>query len=382
MSWEALDYLTENLRDLRRVTYTATDPKTGKTSTMRAIQGEEGLALLMFLAYHADAEGVAYPGERLMAAATGQHRRNIQRNRDSLVAGGLIERVEDRFYKGQRVGAYLLFPWADISKGGRDTAPSRLSTGGRDTAPSEGQVDAEVDAEVDAITQAEKGAALKGSNPRATRVSGETGEGKTVSFECITQTPTPTGDRLDSPGKAAAGGKEKTRWETVVEAAWALDQVNPLTNPGAQRKRRKAIEAAALDAVRDYPAANANALRDLVLCRVHDTEPDRDLLLYLDEQQAAVEGLVASDYSDPDTEPEWWALDEPAPQVRDTPLVAARSEQPEQHTPATWSSSAGYREALDAANAMRRKSAGAGEPGAASIGGLVSSEALKVARNT
>lgn len=370
MSRAHLDYMTANLGALLRMTYTDSDG-----TKQDVLRGRTGQAVLHLYADRANKyTGRAWPSLRTLADELNLDRSNVGKVVKALVAGGLLLDTGDR--EGQAI-VYLVFPGQvtlETRKGvGVDTytSPNGVVQGvvqgvgvavGVDTYTSRGDDDDE--------------------KPTAARASGESLRENRAVGERGTRTPNPNPDRLDSPGKAAAGGKEKTRWETVVEAAWALDQVNPLTNPGAQRKRRKAIEAAALDAVRDYPAANANALRDLVLCRVHDTEPDRDLVLYLDEQQAAVEGLVASDYSDPDTEPEWWALDEPAPQVRDTPLVAARSEQPEQHTPATWSSSPAFREALDAANAMRRKSAGAGEPGAAGIGGLVSSEALKVARNT
>ena len=374
MSRAHLDHMTATLGDLLAMTYT--DSKGKKQHVLR---GRTGQAVLHKYADRANKyTGRAWPSIRTLADELNLDPSNVQKAVEALKAGGLLSETGDR--EGQ-AKVYLVFPGQvtlETRRGvGADTNTSAAGEGagvGQGVGQGVG-----VGVGVDTYTSRDDDDDEK---PSAARVSGEISRENRAFGERGTRTPNPNQnpDWLDSPGKAAAGGKEKERLETVVAEAWQLDQVKPLTVPAAQVKRRKAIERAASEVLKEYPAASVEALRDLVLCRVHDKQPDRDLVLYLDQQQATVEGLVASDYTDPDTEPDWSALDEPAPQVRDTPLAAMRSDQPGHLTPATWSSSPAVREALDAAAAMRRKTAGVEEPGALNVGGLVSSEALKVAR--
>lgn len=375
MSRAHLDHMTATLGDLLAMTYT--DRNGTKQDVLK---GRTGQAVLHLYADRANKyTGRAWPSLRTLADELNLDRSNVQKAVAALVAGGLLSDTGDR--EGQ-AKVYLVFPGQvtlETRKGvGVDTNTSATGEG---LGVVQGVVQGVgVGVGADTYTSRDDDDDEK---PSATRVSGEISRENRAFGERGTRTPNPNQnpDRLNSPGKAAAGGKEKERLERVKAIAGDLDQARGVLKvPAMRTKRARQIEQAALDVVAAYPTASEGALANLVLCQVHGEQPDRDLVLYLDQQQATVEGLVSSDYTDPDTEPDWSALDEPAPQVRDTPLAATEGEQPEHLAQRNWSRSPAYRAALDAAAAMRRKTAGVEEPGALNVGGLVSSEALKVAR--
>ena len=353
MSHEATDYLIENLSELRRLTYQGTDD----AKPMRAIQGEEGLAVLLVLCDHANDAGLSWPGQRRMETETGAARRNVRRCLDSLQRGGLIEYAGKTNHKGSEVDTWLVFPGVNLSRGGRDTAPSQLSTGGRDTAPTVG---AGVGAEVGAITRPQNDPRPGERNPDAARISGEKMQENRGKNLCITITPQPQpGEHFESATVTAARGVKKDhRWEALVEAAALRDtELNgPLTRPAKQAKRRREIEQTALEVLADFPTVRTAHLADLVVSRVHEVEPDPDLIEYLRYQTAAGHDSPAAgddlreiEYTDQDTEPDPWPDDY---LTKADPVV---------------------REVFDAANAMRSKTPGN------MIGNLVAQQAARVA---
>lgn len=366
MSRAHLDHMTATLGDLLAMTYT--DSKGKKQHVLR---GRTGQAVLHKYADRANKHtGRAWPSIRTLADELNLDPSNVHQAVAALVAGGLLSDTGDR--EGQSK-VYLVFP-------GQVTLETRRGVGADTNTSATGEglgVGASVGQGVGVGVGADTYTSRDDDDdekPSAARVSGEISRENRALGERGTRTPNPNQnpDRLDSPGKAAAGGKEKERLETVVVAAWQLDQVKPLTVPAAQANRRKAIERAASEALTEYPAASVEALRDLVLCRVHDKQPDRDLVLYLEEQQAAASGLLPSGWTDLDTEPDYAALDAleetPAPERDITPAAPV----PRRDSPAR-------REAIEQAKAMRRKAA-IGETDQVNISSLVSSEALKAAR--
>lgn len=345
MSRAHMDYLTANMGDLLKMTYTD-----NKGKQQHVLRGRTGLAILHKYADRANKySGRAWPSRSTLADELNEDRKNVTLAVAGLVAGGLLRDTGDR--EGQAI-VYDVFPGQVTlerranggASGGADTT-SHSASGGAGGGAGGG-----VGGGADTTSHDDDD---ESANPAAARASGQKSSKKRNRDVEGTRTPTPTGDRLESPVVAAARGGENERWKRVCAAAIELDQVQhgPLKLPAMRAKRVKQIEQAALEALGEYSTAGEPALAALVICRVHDTEPEPDLLRYLEDQQAAALGMVPSDYTDPDTEPDWWALDDEPAALDSEPRSAAP--EPDHLTPETWSNSAAYREVREAVKRMK-----------------------------
>jgi len=376
MSHQHSAWVADHVGELLQMTYT---DSSGKEQAV--VRGQYGLAALVVFAGRAgESDGEAFPSVRGIARDLKVDPKNMRQAVEALVAGGLL--VDTGRTRGQAT-VFQVLPGLVTLKKPKNTTPT--GGGSETTTPAVsggtgGGVGGGVGGGIGGGSETPTtGQDSDDENPSAARASAETERGKihfSVDGTMNPRTPNQSHDMLDQSRGDTAGGENKQRIERIAATAVELDQSlnGALNNPRMKQKRHRELCEQITQALAEYPTASDSALANLAVCRVHGTDPDRDLVTYLEDQQAAAVGLVTSDYSDPDTEPDWWALadddtldHEPAPALEAITSAAATVE--EQNTSAMLEA---RQAAFRAAQELKRNGAALDFPAVGSVvGGYV-----------